>query len=42
MNEPSDPSDPKGLGLASQVLGGLPIINAVLERLGLPALLAAA
>ena len=39
MNEPRDPTD---LGLASQVLGGLPIINAVTDRLGLPALLAAA
>lgn len=42
MNGPSDPTDPKDLGLASQVLGGLPIINAVLDRLGLPALLAVA
>jgi transposase len=38
----SEPSDPSGLVLQSQVLGGLPIINAVLDRLGLPALLAAA
>jgi transposase len=42
MNEPTAPSDPNDLGLASQVLGGLPIINAVTDRLGLPALLAAA
>jgi hypothetical protein len=39
MNEPSDPGD---LALRSQVLAGLPIINAVTDRLGLPALLAAA
>lgn len=39
MTEPTDPSD---LGLVSQVLGGVPIINAVTDRLGLPALLAAA
>ena len=39
MTEPTDPSD---LGLVSQVLGGLPIINAVTDRLGLPALLASA
>ena len=42
MTEPRTPSDPNELGLASQVLGGLPIINAVTDRLGLPALLAAA
>ncbi|WP_448070759.1 IS1634 family transposase [Georgenia yuyongxinii] len=41
MTEASSPSEPK-LGLASQVLGGLPIINAVTDRLGLPALLSAA
>jgi transposase len=39
MTEPTDLSD---LGLVSQVLGGVPIINAVTDRLGLPALLAAA
>ncbi|MGH8961682.1 MAG: IS1634 family transposase [Jatrophihabitantaceae bacterium] len=39
MNQPSEPSE---LGLASQVLGGLPIINAVTDRLGLPGLLAGA
>ena len=39
MMEPDDPSD---LALQSRVLGGLPIINAVTDRLGLPALLAAA
>jgi transposase len=39
MTEPDDPSD---LALQSRVLGGLPIINAVTDRLGLPALLAAA
>ncbi len=38
----TDPSDPSDLALQSQVLGGLPIIDAVLDRLGLPALLAAA
>ena len=45
MTEPTEPTDPSGssdLGLVSQVLGGLPIINAVTDRLGLPALLAAA
>ena len=42
MTEPRTPSDPNELGLASQVLGGLPIINAVTDRLGLPVLLAAA
>lgn len=41
MTEPTAPSDPSDLGLVSQVLGGLPIINAVADRLGLPALLAA-
>jgi hypothetical protein len=39
MTEPTDPSD---LGLVSKVLGGLPLINAVTDRLGLPALLASA
>jgi transposase len=34
--------DPNELALRSQVLGGLPIINAVTDRLGLSALLAAA
>ena len=45
MTEPTEPRDPIGsadLGLVSQVLGGLPIINAVTDRLGLPALLAGA
>ena len=42
MNQPTEPTDPNDLGLQSQVLGGLPIINAVTDRLGLPALLAAA
>ncbi len=42
MNRSIEPTDPGELGLASQVLGGLPIINAVADRLGLPALLAAA
>lgn len=42
MKEPTEPHDPNGLALQSQVLGGLPIINAVTDRLGLPALLAAA
>jgi transposase len=42
MNKPGPPADPSDLGLASQVLGGLPIINAVTDRLGLPGLLAAA
>ncbi|MGH9094364.1 MAG: IS1634 family transposase, partial [Acidimicrobiales bacterium] len=37
--DPTEPTDPDELGLASEVIGGLPIINAVLERLGLPALL---
>jgi len=41
MNQPTEPTDPNDLGLQSQVLGGLPIINAVTDRLGLPALLAA-
>ena len=40
MNRSTEPTDPTELGLASQVLGGLPIINAVTDRLGLPALLA--
>ena len=39
MNQPTDPND---LGLTCQVLGGLPIINAVTDRLGLPGLLAGA
>ena len=42
MNQPDDRSDPNDLALASQVLGGLPIINAISHRLGLPALLAGA
>jgi transposase len=42
MNRPTAPSNPSDLGLVSQVLGGLPIINAVTDRLGLPALLAGA
>ena len=42
MNQRTEPHDPNGLALQSQVLGGLPIINAVTDRLGLPALLAAA
>ncbi len=42
MTEPSAPSDPNELGSTSQVLGGLPIINAVTDRLRLLALLAAA
>lgn len=41
MNRSTEPTDPTELGLASQVLGGLPIINAVTDRLGLSALLAA-
>ena len=39
MSEPTDPND---LLLVSRTLAGVPIINAVLDRLGLPALLAAA
>jgi hypothetical protein len=39
---PPGPSDPDDLELTSQVLGGLPIINAVTDRLGLPGLLGAA
>ena len=35
-------NDPNDFGLVSRTLGGLPIINAVLDRLGLPALLAGA
>ncbi|MEO7420809.1 MAG: DUF4277 domain-containing protein [Ornithinibacter sp.] len=42
MTEPTAPSNPSELGLVSQVLGGLPIINAITDRLGLPALLGAA
>ncbi len=42
MTEPIEPTDPNDLGLTSQVLGGLPVINAVTDRLRLPALLAAA
>jgi transposase len=42
MSEPSDPNDPNDFGLVSRTLGGLPIITAVLDRLGLPALLAGA
>lgn len=38
MNDPGD--DGAEFGLVSQALGGLPIVNHVLERLGLPALLA--
>jgi len=41
MNRPTDPTDPTDLALQSQVLGGLPIVNAVTDRLELPALLAA-
>jgi hypothetical protein len=41
MNRPTEPTEPDELGLRSRVLGGLPIINAVTDRLGLPALLAA-
>ncbi len=40
MNRPTDPTDPTDLALQSQVLGGLPIVNAVTDRLELPALLA--
>ncbi len=42
MNRPTEPTDPTELELASRMLGGLPIINAVSDRLGLSALLAAA
>ena len=35
-------NDPNDFGLVSRTLGGLPIVNAVLDRLGLPALLAGA
>jgi transposase len=35
-------NDPNDFGLVSRTLGGLPIITAVLDRLGLPALLAGA
>jgi len=42
MNQSTEPPDPTDLGLQSQVLGGLPIINAVTDRLGLSALLAGA
>ena len=42
MSEPNDPNDPNDFGLVSRTLGGLPIITAVLDRLGLPALLAGA
>jgi len=42
MNQRTEPPDPDDLGLRSQVLGGLPIVNAVTDRLGLPALLAGA
>jgi len=38
----SEPNDPKDFALVSRTLGGLPIVNAVLDRLGLPALLAGA
>ena len=39
MREPNDPND---FVLVSATLGGLPIVNRVLDRLGLPALLAGA
>jgi len=39
MSEPTDPND---LALVSRTLAGVPIINAVLDRLGLSALLAGA
>ncbi len=45
MTEPTkatEAPEANGLGLVSQVLGGLPIINAVTDRLRLPALLSAA
>ncbi|MBA2720474.1 MAG: IS1634 family transposase [Pseudonocardiales bacterium] len=38
----SEPNDPNEFALVSRTLGGLPIVNAVLARLGLPALLAGA
>jgi transposase len=38
----SEPNDPNEFVLVSRTLGGLPIVNAVLDRLGLPALLAGA
>ncbi len=38
MSGPND--DGSEFGLLSRTLGGLPIVNAVLDRLGLPALLA--
>jgi hypothetical protein len=39
----SDPHDGGGeFGLVSRTLGGLPIVNEILDRLGLPVLLAAA
>ncbi len=40
MSEPND--EVTEFGLVSRALGGLPIVNAVLDRLGLPALLSAA
>lgn len=42
MIGPEPVIDPSGLCLTSKVLGGLPIVNAVADRLGLPALLGAA
>jgi len=36
------PEQGNEFGLASATLGGLPIVNLVLDRLGLPALLAGA
>ena len=36
----SEPNGPNEFALVSRTLGGLPIVNAVLARLGLPALLA--
>jgi hypothetical protein len=38
----SDRNDGDEFGLASRALGGLPIVNQVLDRLGLPVLLAEA
>ena len=38
MSDPHD--DSSEFGLVSATLGGLPIVNLMLDRLGLPALLA--
>ena len=40
MSDPHD--DSSEFGLVSRTLGGLPIVNLMLDRLGLPALLAGA